>query len=648
MQGDREIMKVPQNRSDFRSAVSSPVHSKESQNSPILRLCRIYCMLASGAALFILICVYLNARISHEISLVESELFRQGFLNSLHLSQFSFVLNWLGILLLVGAIFFGFRIARQAYIDARRNEQLLQEAKQRTLEIAALYDTSQDTSAQRELSVLLQTILERAKTLLAAAGCAIFLYDPEHNDFEIAAEVGGGMPIGTHLPLNAGLAGRVAETRQPLIVNDYQTWPGRSKNLEQLPIGATILVPMIRGGDLVGVLGVHEVAGTDREFTTEEARLLSIFADNAASAVRTARLHDELRNSEERFRIAAQCASDIVYDWDLVADSANLFGVRYEELRSENQTIATTRKEFWDTLHPEDLARVQSAFQSHLETGQPFSEEYRVKDGAGSFVHVSDRAMVIRNKNGKPVRLIGAVTDITERKRAEQMKSDFVSFVTHQLRTPLSGVKWMLELAMDAVDNPEEMQSFVQDARISTERLIRLVNDLLDVSRLERGSLKVALQNVDVVSLTKEVVAELSPLLSEKELAFFVHADEALPAVYVDAQLTRQVILNLVSNSMKYTPSKGEINIQMSAVGDRLRWEIRDTGIGIPKSDRGKLFEKFYRAGNVLAVETEGTGLGLYLVRLIVERFGGNVWCESEEGVGSTFIFTLPVAAKEV
>ena len=98
---------------------------------------------------------------------------------------------------------------------------------------------------------------------------------------------------------------------------------------------------------------------------------------------------------------------------------------------------------------------------------------------------------------------------------------------------------------------------------------------------------------------------------------------------------------------MKYTPSKGEIKIQISVEGDRLRWEIKDTGIGIPKADLGKLFEKFYRAANVLAIETEGTGLGLYLVRLILERFGGNVWCESEEGVGSTFVFTLPLPIKE-
>jgi signal transduction histidine kinase len=634
----------------FRPDSSLSNDSHDSSRLPILRLCRIYSFLAVSAALILLICVCLNARLWGEISFIQPELAARGLvLSNFHiLTRMSFVLNGAGLLLLAAAVFYGFKIARQAHLDARKNEQFLLDAKQRTMELAALYDTTQQVSGTHELTALLQTILEKATTLLAAAGAAIFLYDHEHNDFQIAVEMGVGMPIGTHLPLNEGISGRVVETRAPVIVNDYPNWQGRSKNLKALPIRATVCVPMIRGGELVGILGVHEVTGTSRIFTDAEARLLSLFADNAAGAVHHARLLDELRSSEERFRIAAESASDLVYDWDLLADRAHFFGSRYETLRAENQKLAYTRQEFWDTIHPEDRERVQEVFRGHLEEGKPYSEEYRVSDGKGAYLNVVDRAMAIRNKHGKPVRLVGTVSDITERKRTEQMRSDFVSFVTHQLRTPLSGVKWMLELAMDAKDNHEEMQSFVKDARISTDRLIRLVNDLLDVSRLERGKLKVAPQFIDLTELTQGVVSEMSPLLQEKQQVCSVEAQGDLPQPYVDAQLLRQVMLNLLSNSVKYSPIRGDIKIKIKPEADQLRWEIKDTGIGIPKADLSKLFEKFYRAGNVLAVETEGTGLGLYLVRLIVERFGGNVWCESEEGVGSTFVFTLPLAAKEV
>ncbi len=625
-------MAVPLLRPLFRADSAAAATPGGAPPSPVAPLCRRACVLAAGAALSILAAACLGA-------------LRPGPDGT---GRLVFALGALALLSLGGAVYFGLRMARQALEESRRSSEGLLEAKQRALELAALYDTSHDVSVQYELSTLLQTILERAKNLLSAAGCAIFLYDVEHRDFQIAAEVGVGMPVGSHLPMDRGPAGHVARTREPLILKDYGSWPDRSEHIRKLPIKSTVLVPMMRGGELVGVLGVHELVGTSREFNEADARLLSLFADNAASAVRVARLLEALRDSEERFRIAARCASDIVYDWDLAADSVVFFGARYDQLRAENQTVARTRQEFWDTLHPDDLQRVQEAFHRHLEAGALFSEEYRISDGKGAYLIVSDRAMAIRNARGKAVRLIGAVTDITERKRAEQMKTDFVSFVTHQLRTPLSGVKWMLELAMETLDNPEEMRSFVQDARTSTDRLIGLVNDLLDVSRLERGSLKVARRHVDLAGLTREVVAELDPLVKDKRQRFSVLAPEGLPEPWVDPQLIRQAVLNLIANAVKYTPEEGEIRVRIDAGADGLRWEIRDTGIGIPPADMRKLFEKFYRAGNVLAVETEGTGLGLYLVRLIVERFGGKVWCESEEGIGSTFIFTLPLEAKGV
>jgi signal transduction histidine kinase len=632
-----------------KTQLNIPVlNSKKSQDISISKLCRIYYLLGAGAALFILACVCLNSWLFRKIVFGRSGLFQNGFSRSIFLYRFNFIINWLGILLLAGAIFYGYKVARQAGIDSRRNAQLLQEAKQRTMEIAALYDTSQAVSIQHDLSALLQTILERASTLLSAAGSAIFLYDAEHDDYQIAVEVGVGMPVGAHLSRHQGLAGRVHETREPVIVNDYPNWPFRSKALQQLPITAVVCVPMIRESEMIGVLGVHEVGKTDRKFTEDDARLLSLFAANAASAVHNARLLEDLRNSEERFRIAAECTSDIVYDWDLLKAHVDYFGALYESIRAAGGKVAQTRAEFWEAIHPDDRERVLTAFNDHLEKGSPFSAEYRAADSKGVYINVADRGTAIRNKKGKPIRLIGAVSDITERKRAEQMKSDFVSFVTHQLRTPLSGVKWMLELAMDATENPEDMLSFVRDARISTDRLIRLVNDLLDSSRLERGKLEIIRQYVDIVNLTTNVVNELKPLLLEREEVLTVQAADDLPQLYVDMQLLRQAILNLISNAMKYTPAGGQITIHITRENDALRWEIKDTGIGIPKADLRKLFQKFYRAGNAVAVETEGTGLGLYLVRLIAERFGGKVWCESAEGSGSTFTLELPCAAKEV
>jgi len=435
----------------------------------------------------------------------------------------------------------------------------------------------------------------------------------------------------------------VAKTLESLIVNNYSQWPERATALKQLPIGATICVPMMRRGELVGVLGVHEVVGTTREYTQAEARLLSVFANNAAGAVETARLLDALKESEERFRIAARCASDIVYDWDLADDRVEYFGTAYEISKAAAAGTSEKRQDYFRRIHPEDCERVHAAIAEHIQSDKPFSEEYRILDENNSYINVLDRGTAIKNPRGKPVKLVGAISNITVRKQAEQMKTDFVSFVTHQLRTPLSGVKWMLELAMDGAEDIESIRSYIQDARTSTDRLIGLVNDLLDISRLERGKLEITRAEVDLADLTQGVLKEILPLAHEKGLTVSLTGQEHQAPLFSDPQLLRQVILNLTSNSLKYTQAGGQVRIGIRTDVHQICWEIQDTGIGIPKSDMGKLFEKFYRAGNVLAVETEGTGLGLYLVRLIVERLGGKVSCESEEGVGSTFRFALPL-----
>jgi signal transduction histidine kinase len=227
------------------------------------------------------------------------------------------------------------------------------------------------------------------------------------------------------------------------------------------------------------------------------------------------------------------------------------------------------------------------------------------------------------------------------------MKSDFVSFVTHQLRTPLAGMKWLLELAAGEGDAPPETLSYIQDARASADRLIKLVNDLLEISQLERGELTIAPQELQLGALTKNVLEEVGPLIQEKGHRVSVTSADNVPPVLVDQQLMRQVILNLISNAVKYTLPAGEVTIEIGREGSHLRWSIRDSGIGIPKEALPRLFEKFYRAENALIAETEGTGLGLYLVRLILAQCAGRIWCESEEGKGTTFHCTLPLLEKD-
>jgi signal transduction histidine kinase len=300
---------------------------------------------------------------------------------------------------------------------------------------------------------------------------------------------------------------------------------------------------------------------------------------------------------------------------------------------------------FIDLVHHEDRESTQAAIAELTENKQIalFENRYRCKDGTYRWLSWTSTPKLDEQ-------LIYAVAhDTTDRKLLEQqtqetlkMRNDFVSFVTHQLRTPLSGIKWMLELAKET-DEAGEKASYVEDARESADRLISLVNDLLDASRLESGKLQVALEPVRLVQLTYDVLADVATLVKEKGHDLDIQHEPDIPISMLDPQLLRQVILNLLSNAIKYTPAGGTIQVRIRREGSVLHWTIRDSGIGISEESQKRLFEKFFRADNAHTVDTEGTGLGLYLVRLIVERLGGTITVESEVDRGTLFHFTLPI-----
>jgi signal transduction histidine kinase len=256
----------------------------------------------------------------------------------------------------------------------------------------------------------------------------------------------------------------------------------------------------------------------------------------------------------------------------------------------------------------------------------------------------------LHGSNGQISGFLGIAKDITEQKRvqeelksAAQMKSDFVSFATHQLRTPLTGIRWLLELALQEHGISDQATSLISDASQSAQRLIRMVNDLLGVARLESGRLAFDPVNTSLSEVTRQVLKDVMPeAQSLKHTASFTEG-ENIPNVCIDTDMFRQTMTNLMSNAIKYTPPGGRIAVDLRVEKGMLIWKVQDNGIGIPKASQPHLFEKFFRADNVFKLETEGTGLGLCLAKLVVEQAGGKMLFESEEGKGSTFGFEIPV-----
>ena len=348
-----------------------------------------------------------------------------------------------------------------------------------------------------------------------------------------------------------------------------------------------------------------------------------------------------LRASEERFRSIVESTHEWIWETDALGivtytnpASVVVLGVQPMDVKG---------RELFARVHPEDRPRARACAEAAIagRTGwKNMVLRWHARDGHVRYLE--SNAVAVMDDGGTLVGFRGNDRDITDRKHAETMKSDFVSFVSHQLRTPLSGVSWMLELAAETPGLSPEVAGYVGEARDSALRLIRLVNDLLDVSRLESGRLIVQPENLRLDDLVGRVVGELRPLLDDKRLQLTVARLASDPTIHADGQLMHQAITNLLSNAIKYTPAGGRIDVTITMRGGLVVCTFRDTGIGVPKDALLRLFEKFYRADNALVVESEGTGLGLSLVRLVLEQFGGRVWCESEPGEGSLFTIELP------
>lgn len=235
--------------------------------------------------------------------------------------------------------------------------------------------------------------------------------------------------------------------------------------------------------------------------------------------------------------------------------------------------------------------------------------------------------------------------DISREKLIEALKTEFVSIAAHQLRTPLSAIKWTVRMILDGdvgAVNPEQ-KDLLEKTYESNERMIHLINDLLNVTRIEEGRFLYKQESVQLEDLVGDVVNSSQELLKMKNIKFDLNVPkDLLPDIYADKEKMELVVQNLLENAIKYTPNGGSITINLSKNGESALFEIKDSGVGIPKSQQDRIFGKFFRGENVMKMETEGTGLGLYTSKNIVEAHKGKIWFESEEGQGTTFYFSIP------
>lgn len=363
--------------------------------------------------------------------------------------------------------------------------------------------------------------------------------------------------------------------------------------------------------------------------------------------------HDKMRQDKAKDEVLLNNIGDAVVAIDtnrrvifINKVAADMIGWRHEEVVGKK----------WGTDMPgvvdeqgSPIPRDKRSVQAAWETGHSMhvSHYYYIRrDGSRFPVSITSTPIFANN------RITGAMIvfrDVTREKEIDKMKTEFISLASHQLRTPLSAIKWYLRMLLDGDAGPlvDRQREFVDIINESNERMIILVNDLLNISRIESGRIIIEPEPTNIRELIESVIRELQMKMHEKEQIFTLTIPDNLPQISIDAQLVRHVYMNLLTNAIKYSPVKGHVGLTVSLTDENILSCVSDEGYGIPETERHKIFQKFFRASNILKYETDGTGLGLYLAKAIIDSSGGRIWFDSKEGVGTQFWISLPLAGSK-
>ncbi len=540
--------------------------------------------------------------------------------------------------------------ANQASIAIAR-ARLIVAQKQRADEHEAVLASMSDLLTQRELSRTLQATLERAVALLGVTGGELAIFDAARGELYVAASHQIGTDTsGIRLRLGEGALGLVAQSKQPLIVPDYHAWIGKSAKYSDVPVKSVVAAPLLIDGRLVGAIAMVDAKST-REFTDDAVRLLNLFTPQAAIAIEGARLYEEAARQREFFRslLNNSPVAIVQLDTDYNVASCNpafeqLFGYDEDEARGRNLDELIT--------DPATLGEAAQYSRDAVDRAVKGIGRRRRKDG--SFVEVEILGVPVIADESR-VALMGMYHDISElseaRRDAEganRAKSQFLANMSHELRTPLNAIIGYSEMLQEEAQDAG-LDSFIADlGKINTagKHLLALINDVLDLSKIEAGKMDLVLETFDVAEMLEEVRTTIGPMVAKNANTLTLTRDSELGLMHADLVKVRQMLLNLLSNACKFTEN-GRISIAVrrsdGARGPMLEFAVRDSGIGMTPEQMGRLFEAFSQAESSTARRYGGTGLGLALTRRFAEMMGGEVTVESQPGIGSTFTMRLPL-----
>ncbi len=491
-------------------------------------------------------------------------------------------------------------------------------------ELDTLVEIGKRVTGQLDLQQVLTRVVEAAVTLTHAEEGTLLLVDHPTGELYLYASTGTDRIDQTlRLPVSDSLAGQVIQTQRPLVI----TGEDLRKIKTHYFFRDLVYVPLVVKNESIGVLGVTNRESSTTVFEPHTLQFLSLLADFASIAIENARLYAASEKERETLNTVLRDTEDAI----IVTDQHN---------RILFCNPAACRA--FEVNYPQSRGRPLAKVINHQEVTELFSKEAPAGRSRRREIELAEGARILNAQLSivKGVGRVAVMQDITHLKELDRIKSDFVTTVSHDLRSPLTAILSYIELIRRSGPLNEVQQQFVERITSSVKSIAVLIEELLELGKIEAG-FDQEREPTLLQPVIRQVVDSLRQLSEAKQQKLEVRLPENLPLVSGNPLRLRQLLNNLVENAIKYTPEKGQIRVLLHADNGFLVLRVTDNGIGIPPQDQPFIFDKFYRTNEAID-RFPGTGLGLSIVKGIVEAHNGRIWVESQVGSGSTFTVMLP------
>lgn len=540
--------------------------------------------------------------------------------------------------------------------------------------LSTLNEIGLELSSTLDLDLLLENSLQALAELIGADHGSIMLIEDDTQHLVDRAMLGRKREaVGfTRFPPGQGIAGWVAQQRKPALVpdvNDDERWVDLPRSeLGRKHKGSMALVPLIVHGELTGVLSLsHDEVGY---FNEDHMRLLSASANAIALGINNARLYEEILRESVRKGEMLQNARRASTQSNAILQSlsdgvivCDIYGSVLTANPAADRVLGMPLEDLLTMPLPDLLRkllgnRAKEMPVENILTGSGSRKGYEVDFQRGKHtIRVS--LDVVATDNEEVIGAVAVFRDITREVESERLKDEFIGTVSHELRTPMTSIKGFTQLLAMGSLGPVNAQQreFLNTIHTNAERMISIINDLLDITKIEAGSVELELRPIHVAEALGNVIMDVQSAITNRQHELHIHIPPGLPLVRADAKRFDQILDHLITNAIKYTPVGGQISIGAHeiaadalpahlvgrvAAGRYVQIDVIDNGIGIPAEEHDRVFNRFYRTENRLKIEAGGTGLGLSLVRPLVRLFGGQIWLQSFPDEGSTFSFVIP------